>query len=155
MTVKPLRERIEDQAREQIHKAEKNAAMAELLRDLKYIECKDGSILDMHGLQLHVAYHLVRCGWRTNPDKRMIKPRIVTAQGVAAGAVEWVPIDAPDDPLANLKNMTMDEINALPPNLKAQALRRMGGPETPDLPKNPGWHIKPHITIEDETEEQF
>lgn len=130
-------------------RAEKHAAMTALLVDLHLVKSRSGDIIDLQGLQAAIAWHLVRCGYRPIPELRMIKPRRVTALGVSVDAIEWVGVDEPDDPLADLKNMTMGEINALPPVLKAQALRRMGGNETPDLPSNPGWKVKTSIRVED------
>lgn len=130
-------------------KREQELAMLELLQDLRYPISKDGSVLDTTFIAALVAYHLVRCGWRPDPDKRIIKARKVVAKGVVEGAVEWVGVDEPDDPLSNLDGMTMADINRLSPNMRAEALRRMGGPELPDLPTNPGWHVSTSLKIED------
>lgn len=141
-----LRERA---AAQREHDHEFNVAAACLMGDLRYPVSKDGSIIDMSYFTAVLAYHLVRCGWRVDPERREIKPRRITAQGVIQGAIEWVPMDAPDDPLANLNNMTMKEINKLPPIQRAEAIRRIGGPELPDLPRNPGWKTETHVNIED------
>jgi hypothetical protein len=124
------------------------SAMGEMLEDLRYPISRDGSVLDTAFIAPLIAYHLVRCGWRQDPDARIIKSRKVVAKGVVEDAVEWVSVDEPDDPLENLENMTLAEINALSPNVRAEALRRMGGPETPDLPTNPGWHVSTSLNIE-------
>ena len=119
-----------------------------LMGDLRYPINKDGTVLDTTFFAPLISYHLIRCGWRPDPEKRMIKARRITAKGVVQGAVEWVPVDAPDDPLVNLPTMTMADIERLSPAMRAEALRRMGGPETSDLPDNPGWHVATTIKIE-------
>lgn len=129
-------------------KVENDLAMLNLMADLRYPVSQDGSVLDMTYFSPLIAWHLVRCGWRPDPKLRKIKPRNVIAKGVIKGAVEWVPVDAPDDPLANLANMTTAEVNALPPIQKAEAMRRMGGPEMPDLRTNPGWKVQTNIKIQ-------
>jgi hypothetical protein len=149
---KPLRARIAE-ARERSH-AEKqadfefNIAAARMIGDLRYPISKDGSVLDLTYFSPLIAYHLIRCGWRFDPAHQQIKPRKITAKGVVEDAIEWVDVDAPDDPLADLKNMTMAQINRLPPVQRATALRRMGGAESPELPGNPGWHVTTNFKIE-------
>ena len=147
-----------EQYRENLNKAkdadrERNEAMLKLLLDLTYPESKDGARVDLTAFKAIIAYHLVRCGWRMDPDKRMIKARKVNARGVYEDAVDWVPINAPDDPLANLANMTMAEIEALPPGLKAEAMQRVSGAVLPDLPENPGWHVETSIRITNDPDE--
>lgn len=132
---------------------EKNMAMAKLLLDLTYPESKDGTRVDLSALSPIIAYHLIRCGWRMVPERRMIKSRKVNARGVYADAIDWVPIDMPDDPLANIKNMTMAEIDALPPGLKAEALQQLTGEVLPELPDNQGWHVATSIRITDDPDE--
>jgi hypothetical protein len=126
-----------------------NLAAACLIGDMRYPISKDGSVLDLTYFAPLIAWHLARCGWRCDQSKRKIKPRPITARGVVEGAVEWVPASAPDDPLENLADMTMAQIKKLPPMQRAEALRRMGGPETPDLPTNTGWHVTANLKIED------
>lgn len=145
-------------ARESLQRAksedqERNETMLKLLLDLTYPEAKDGARVDVSAFKAILAYHLVRCGWRMIPEKRMIKSRKVNARGVAMDAIDWVPINAPDDPLANLSSMTMAEIDSLPPGLKAEALQRMTGEVLPDLPENPGWHVQTSISITDDPDE--
>lgn len=132
---------------------ERNLALAHCLLDLTYPVAKDGTRVDMSAFSAIVAYHLVRCGWRPDPAKRMIKSRKVNARGVFVDANEWVPIDFPDDPLENLANMTMSEIDALPPGLKAEAMQRITGEVLPELPDNPGWKVETSIRITDEPHE--
>lgn len=149
---------ILDNAREALARArsedqDRNEAMLKLLLDLTYPEARDGTRVDVTAFKAILAYHLVRCGWRMVPEKRMIKSRKVTARGVAIDAIDWVPINAPDDPLENLANMTMAEIEALPPGLKAEAMQRITGEVLPDLPENPGWHVETSIRITDDPDE--
>lgn len=141
-----LKENVESQRQAKI---ELDVAMIAMLADLRYPVSKDGSVLDMTYFAPLISYHLVRCGWRPDPEKRLRKSRPLIAKGVIKGAVEWVPVNEPDDPLADLSEMTMTEINALPPTLKAEALRRMGGPETPELKPNPGWKVRTNLRIQD------
>lgn len=136
------------QARERVEKTEKNIAMLTLLRDLNYPQSKDGSTLDISLFKTIIAWHLVRCGWRPCEDKRVIKPRRIIAKGVAGDAVEWVGVDEPDD--IDYSTLTLAQVNKLSPVQRALAMRAMGGPETPDLPDNPGWRVKPSISITDE-----
>lgn len=130
-------------------KAEKNSAMAAALLDLRYVETRTGDIIDLQGIQAAVAWHMIRCGWRPIPEKRMIKSRRIIANNVAPDAIEWVDVRESDDPLADLANMTMTEINALPVHLKAQALTRMGAAPPSNLPDNPGWKVETNIQIQD------
>jgi hypothetical protein len=148
----PLRARIAE-AREASKAAKQadydfNVAAAQLIGDLRYPVSKDGTVVDLSYFSPLIAYHLARCGWRCDPAKRRIKSRKIAAKGVVSDALEWVDVNAPDDPLANLKSMTMAEINRLPPVQRAEAIRRIGGPELPDLPANPGWHVATNMTIE-------
>ncbi len=146
-----LMSRFRKDAENKIKKAEQNAALSALMADLRYVISRDGSVIDLMGLQPAIAWHLTRCGFRPDPDRRVIKARRVVGRGVPISAVEYVDVNEPDRPedLADLPSMTMAEINALPKDLKAKALRRMGGPETDDLPENPGWHVQTSLKIED------
>jgi hypothetical protein len=128
--------------------SEKNTTMLELMRDLTYPESKDGSTLDISFFSTIIAWHLVRCGWRIDESKREIKPRRLIAKGLAPDAVEWVDINEPDE--LDYASMTMAEIRSLEPRQRAIAMRALGGPETPDLPPNPGWHVQTNIQIQDE-----
>ena len=96
-----------------------------------------------------IAYHLMRCGWRPDLAKRKIKARKVYGPGLLDGAVTWVPITAPDDPLANLPNMTIAEIEALEPeDVKLEAKRRLGMHVDPPKPPDE-WHTRTHVQITD------
>lgn len=153
MSTPSIRERRKVLEDAKIEAQEKNRAFAQCILDLTYPEAKDGTRVDLSALAAIVAYHLVRCGWRPDPAKRMIKSRKVNARGVYVDANEWVPIDMPDDPLANLAHMTMSEIDALPPGLKAEAMQRITGEVLPELPDNPGWKVETSIKISDHPDE--
>lgn len=139
--------------RNQIEKQERVDAVMACLLDLTYPVAADGTRIDVSAFRQIIAYHLVRCGWRMDREKRMIKSRKVNARGVYVDANEWVPIDMPDDPLENLANMTMAEINDLPPGLKAEAMQRITGEVLPELPENPGWRVETSIRIVDDANE--
>lgn len=138
----------DDLAETKAAKVELDSAMLSMLADLRYPVSQDGSVLDCTLFGPLIAWHLVRCGWRRDDSHRQIKPRKVVAKGVVRDAVEWVPVDAPDDPLANVENMTMAEIAKMSPSMKAEALRRLGGPELPAL-KRSGWHVETNMKIQD------
>lgn len=129
-------------------KVERDAAMLNMLADLRYPVSQDGSVLDLTFFAPLIAWHLVRCGWRPDPERRRIKARKITAKGVVRDAVEWVDADEPDDPLAALPAMTVAEVAQMSPSVKAEALRRMGGPETTDLKPNPGWRVQTSLRIQ-------
>lgn len=141
-----LKERAEAQKQAKI---EFDMATLQLLADLQYPVSQDGSVLDMTFFGPLISWHLARCGYRKVVEKQQIKPRKVIAKGVIKGAVEWVSVNEPDDPLAAIGGMTVAEINQLPPSLKAEALRRMGGAETPELKTNPGWKVQTNLRIQD------
>lgn len=148
-----LAERREALEQAKFDNQERNEALLACLLDLTYPVAKDGTRVDVSAFKSIIAYHLVRCGWRMDREKRMIKSRKVNARGVYVDANEWVPIDMPDDPLDNLANMTMAEIEALPPGLKAEAMQRITGEVLPDLPENPGWRVETSIRITDDPTE--
>lgn len=141
----------------------RNAYMSQvyqdMLDDLQYPVAKDGSVMDASAIKAWVAWHLVRCGWRKpndgelidNYDAPVIKKRRVYGTGVMEDAVNWVGVDEPDDPLSDLPNMTMAEIEGLPEDLRAEARRRLGlAAPQPDSDPQPAWSVKPFITIADE-----
>lgn len=153
-----------------VHNAERNAYMArvldQMLGDLQYPQAKDGSVVDTKGFGHLVAWHLVRCGWRKpnnldhfplveQYDDPVIKKRRVYGPGVYEDAVVWVSFDEADDPLADIENMTIREIESLPDEVKFEAKRRLGliASPTPDDVPNFGveeWSAKPNVRITDE-----
>jgi hypothetical protein len=81
----------------------------ELAQDLKYPEGPPmmpgqtkGPVMFVN--QLHpdlmpaIVYHLIRCGWRKDPSKRMVKQRKVIGSPFA-DLVAYVPLTDPDDPI--------------------------------------------------------
>lgn len=96
-----------------------------------------------------LAYHLVQAGWRVDLRHRKRKARKVMGHGMFEDAVTWVGMNEPDDPLAGLSKMTVEEIQHLPEDAKIEAMRRLGLPVAP--PKQPeGWHTKTDVRIDDE-----
>lgn len=151
--------------RNPIRNAYMSRVLEQMLGDLQYPQAKDGSIIDTKGFAHLVAWHLVRCGWRKPNntdgvglreefDDPVIKKRNVSGPGVFEDAVVWVGFNEPDDPLADIENMTIREIDELPEELRYEAKRRLGlisSPTPADVP-NFGveeWSIKPHINITD------
>jgi hypothetical protein len=137
------------------------AVYKQILDDLTYPVAKDGSIMDASGVKAWIGWHLVRAGWRKpnnsdhlplveGLDDPVIKKRRVHGPGVMEDAVTWVPVSEPDDPLENLEQMTIAQVEALPDDLKIEAKRRLGllPPVEPDL--EPAWSVQPFITITDE-----
>lgn len=45
-----------------------------------------------------LVYHLIRCGWRKDPTKRMVKQRRVIGSAFA-DLVAYVPLTDPDEPI--------------------------------------------------------
>lgn len=134
---------------------EMSQAFNTMLKDLRYPESPadeqgNTSIMNTDFFAPLVAYHLVKCGWRPNSEKRKIKPRKVPQRGVVADAVEWVGMEEDDDPLHNLDTMSMREIALLPEIWKHEAIRRLGGHMKSDLaePKS-GWKVDTRINISD------
>ena len=129
-------------------KQEMTNAFLTMLKDLRYPVGKDGSVMNADFFAPFVAYHLVRCGWRPNSDKRIIKQRKVPGVGMVEDAVEWVDMDAPDDPLHHLDTMSMAEVAKLPEVWKYEAIRRLGGKVKSDLPEPKSkWKVNTRINI--------
>lgn len=148
---------------------EQRSAMLALLADLRYpagprgdnlalidgmpYRPDDPNILDsMKGV---IAYHLTMAGWRPDLSKRKRKARRVYGAGMFADAVVWVGVDEPDDPLADLANMTMAQIDALEPeDVRYEARRRLGLPAPPAAPTPEPWQQPPHVEITDADDEE-
>lgn len=134
-------------------------AFATMLKDLRYPvgppdEEGRSDVMNADFFAPFVAYHLVRCGWRPNSEKRKIKPRKVPGKGIVEDAVEWVDIDAPDDPLRHLDTMSMAEVAMLPEVWKYEAIRRLGGQVKCDLPEpDSKWKVNTKINISDMPQE--
>lgn len=67
-----------------------------------------------------VVAHLVKCGWRKDDEKAVIKPRPVVGSAFQ-DLVAWVPIDAPDEPI-----------------------------RAPQVEQEPLWSVKPKVTVVEE-----
>lgn len=143
------------------------AVYGQMLGDLTYPVTKDGTIMDLSGVKALVCWHLVRCGWRKpnntdglaaveEYDEPIIKRRKVYGPGVAEDAIRWIGADESDDPLADLDNMTIGQIEALPDDdVKIEAKRRLGMlPPTPEPDPEAGWHVQPFVTIIDEPDNE-
>lgn len=152
-TPRAIQKFLDQQAEMAAAKEEMETAYLAFLEDCTYPVDKHGNVMDASYFVWLVGYHMVRCGWRRSGDP-VIKKRAVHAPGVVEGAVEWVPLDAPDDPLAGVENMTFAEINALPEWLKRQAIQRLNGNRDADddLPEmaEPAWQVTPNISVKDE-----
>lgn len=140
-----LEKREADTAR----KAEAEQAFKEFLEDCHYPVTKDGATMDASYFGPVIAYHMIRCGWRRSVEP-VIKKRKVDAPGVIEDAVEWVPMDAPDDPLEGIEDWSFAQIAALPEYLKRKAIQRLGGnaEADDDLPEmgEPAWKVTPNIS---------
>lgn len=131
-----------------------------LMESLHYPPARDGSIIDAPGVFPEIAWHLEADGWRKpyamalipEYDTPTIKKRKVYGAGIYEDAVTWVPFTAPDDPLDNLDDMTIAQIESLPEDLRVEAKRRLGmlPPPPPQTePNPPAWRVRPRITIAD------
>lgn len=152
--------------RRQTQQSYKARVLQQLLDDLQYPVNKDGSIMDTSWFKAAIAMHLVRAGWRKPNntdgialregneiawDDPEIKPRKVYGPGVFEDAITWVSVNEPDDPLDDIQNMTMSQIDALPDDLRIEAKRRLGLiPREPQPDPDAGWSVKPLIHITDE-----
>lgn len=147
---KALQRYQEKVAADEARKREMETALADFLADCHYPVSKNGDVMDATYYVALVGYHMVRCGWRRS-GLPVIKKRKVLGPGVIEDAVEWVPLNAPDDPLANLENMSVRELAELSPAVRAEAIRRLGGAYDHDLPEpETAWKVTPNITITDE-----
>jgi hypothetical protein len=78
------------------------SAMLEFDRDLKYPVDVAGRVLMMNYLPdvpHALAYHFIRCGWRKDPAKQMVKQRKINGPGVPEDLVAYVAMDQPDEPV--------------------------------------------------------
>lgn len=86
---------------------ELEAAALQLAEDLKYPVSAKGHVLDMNHLPdvpEVLVYHLIRCGWRPDPEKRVIKQRRVIGGGYYEDLVTYVGVDEPDTPVVVERN---------------------------------------------------
>lgn len=77
-------------------------AAEQLQADLKYPVDHRNQVIVTAALPEYLipalVIHLVRCGWRKDPDKALIKSRQVVGS-VFTDLVAWVPLSDPDDPI--------------------------------------------------------
>jgi hypothetical protein len=82
--------------------ADIDKAGTELQQDFKYPVDAHGRVMMVN--QLHpdlmpcLVYHLIRCGWRKDSSKRMVKQRPVFGSPFA-DLVAYVPLTDPDEPI--------------------------------------------------------
>lgn len=78
------------------------SASWELQQDLKYPVDAHGRVMlidHMHpDVPPCIVYHLIRCGWRKDFSKRMVKQRKVVGSPFA-DLVAYVPLTDPDEPI--------------------------------------------------------
>lgn len=117
--------------------AEVEVVIEQFLADFQYPVNRRGEPLDLRFLGPHIAYHLVRCGWRPIGNRRMIKKvAIGTGPQRVDDAVAWVNINTPDD--LDPDQMTVEQLKAAPAHIQAEAVRRLNGDP---IPPADGGHI--------------
>lgn len=96
-----------------------DAAGEQLQQDFKYPVDAHGRVMFINHLHPDLmpcmVYHLIRCGWRKDPMKRMVKQRPVVGS-VFADLVAYVPLTDPDEPIV-----------------------------APAPEKKPLWSVRPHV----------
>lgn len=105
MTIPPEFQARIDAARELAQEVEK--ASFQLAADLKYPVDAHGRVLDMNHLPdvaVTLVFHLIRCGWRPDDSKRLIKQRRVTGGGYYEDLVTYVGVNDSDDPIVIDRN---------------------------------------------------
>lgn len=78
------------------------AAGMQLAEDLKYPVDAHGRILDMNHLPdvaVTLVHHLIRCGWRPDESKRLIKQKRVVGAGYYEDLVTYVDVNESDEPV--------------------------------------------------------
>lgn len=83
--------------------ADIESASFELQSDFKYPVDAHGRVMFVNHLHPDLmpclVYHLIRCGWRKDPTKRLVKQRKVVGSPFA-DLVAYVPLTDPDEPIA-------------------------------------------------------
>lgn len=73
-----------------------------LQQDLKYPVDAHGRVMMLNHLHPDalpcIVYHLIRCGWRKDSSKRLVKQRTVVGSPFA-DLVAYVPLTDPDEPI--------------------------------------------------------
>lgn len=83
------------------------SASLQLAEDLKYPVDAYGNVMDMNHLPdvvVGLVYHLIRCGWRPEEEKRLIKARRIIGGGYYEDLVTYVGVDEPDTPIVIERN---------------------------------------------------
>jgi hypothetical protein len=74
----------------------------QLQQDFRYpVDAQDRVMFINHlhpDLMPCLVYHLIRCGWRKDPTKRLVKQRPVVGSAFA-DLVAYVPLTDPDEPI--------------------------------------------------------
>jgi hypothetical protein len=105
-----------------------DAAGDELQRDFLYPINPQGNVMMLQYMHPDVmptlVYHLIRCGWRKDMDKRLVKQRQVIGS-MYEDLVAYVDLDQPDDPIVV---------------------------ERPEIPENlsDSWSVRPQLNVIDE-----
>lgn len=132
------------------------ATMYRIADALRYPVDNRGRVYDCQFLMPILAFHLARAGAVIDPQRATIKARrLPTAPGMVDGAVEWVPIDAPDRIDDEFAGVTIDDLDTLSPAARAELIRRLGGhsltPEPdPEIDDRPLWRVQTSIHFDDQ-----
>lgn len=103
-------------------------AADELQQDFLYPVDSDNRVMMLQYLHPDVmptlVYHLVRCGWRKDVSKRLVKQRKVIGS-LYEDLVAYVPVDQPDEPIVV---------------------------ERPEIPEglSDSWTVRPQVNVVDE-----
>lgn len=141
------------------HKTPMQQAMYDIAELLDLPVDSRGRIYEISGLVPILSYHLARAGCTVDPSLAVIKKRrLPPAPQVMDGAVEWVPLWAPDTVEDELDGKSIADIDTLSPVARAELIRRLGGDpksamrEDPDvdLSDRVPWRVETSIHFEDE-----
>lgn len=131
-------------------------AMYALADALRYPKDARGRVYDVTFLAPILAYHLARAGAVIDPGRAVIKARTLPAgPGVAEGAVDWVGVDEPDQVVDVFADVTIGDVDHLPPEARAELLRRLAGDQSPDpaggddLDQRAPWHVQTSIKFDE------
>jgi hypothetical protein len=132
-----------------------DAAMYDIADALRYPVDNRGRVYDVRFLLPIIAFHLSRCGAVIDPSRAIIKARrLAPAPGVIEDAVEWVSVNAPDSIDDELAGKSLDDVDKLSPNARAELIRRLGGqaPQQVQSATETLWHVQPTIHFDDDQE---
>lgn len=113
---------------------------------------RHGHHYDLRYLKPLLAWHLARC-W---PERYGGEPKVKRRQ-YPNGYVEWVPLDAPDEPDDPLAGLTMDELLKLPPEQRDLAMRRLqGGEHAPveNMDDLIPWKVRTNIVFDEDNDDE-